>query len=228
MRHAFLHIISLAFFLLIFYIIYIKFLFHRIKAKDPFLILIGLVGIISGLSSLPYVFYASENILNLLNLFGIYTIIIGYGLLQLKKWAWWIWFISICIFIGGILILEALSDGPSFFPLIILPLGIGIVVYCKRGWFNIENIKISDIEKAVENCSNSNDAAALLKISERNFERICYTLGYLLPWEEEIIIKAIKSSDNSIDAAKKLKMPKYFFEGICKEFGIELPWKQEK
>lgn len=215
----------LAFFAIAFFLVYKKFLFHRIKAKDPILIFLGLIGIISGLYALPGIFLHSENIWHV---FSLYPIIIGYGLLQLKKWAWWMGFISICIFIVGILILEILSDGPSFIPLGILASGIGLVVFCKRDWFNIGNIKISDIEKAVENCSNSKDAATLLKISEKEFERVCYSLGYLIPWEKEIIINAIKSSDNSKSAARKLNMPKYFFEGICKEFEIELPWKQEK
>jgi hypothetical protein len=163
--------------------------------------------------------------------------------LQLKKWAWWTWFLSICIGVGGIIIasihfflkyglhsdtLPARFAPPfPFLPHFIFLAILGILVYRKKSWFNVENVKISDIEKAVEKCSNSKDAAALLKMTERNFERICYNLRYLLPWEEEIITKAIKSSDNSRDAAKKLKMPKYFFEGLCKEFEIELPWKKE-
>ncbi len=70
-------IILLVFFAIAFFMVYKKFLFHKIKAKDPILILLGLIGIISGLYALRGIFLESENILYILALF---PIIVGYGL----------------------------------------------------------------------------------------------------------------------------------------------------
>lgn len=211
-----------------------KYIYPLIKLRDGLLQLLTYLVILISLGAIFSIKFESISSI-FQGIFGLYSIILSIGLLRLKKWSWYLSIISLLLFIVSTIIISFFSSPrfpqePSFLalflPYLIIVIPVIILLYRRRAWFNIQNIKPEELEKSLSSYNNAKEAALSLSLYEKDFDAICYNLGYLPPWEEEMIRDAIKNNNNSRSAAKQLKTKVVIFETICREFGIEIPWKK--